>query len=132
MRYLLRQIQKYPTANHYNSEIMLVGKTKTASSPGATAAWGIDVVKGITLNTDGKGHVTGISVTSGKIPSNPNTWRGIVNNLNSDSTTESLGAAQGKVLRELIESQAGNSSGGGSLTSISTGGWINRWSYQHI
>ena len=45
----------------------------TANATGATAAWSIDVVKGITLNRDAKGHVTGLSVTSGKIPANPNT-----------------------------------------------------------
>ena len=45
----------------------------TANASGATAAWSIDVVKGITVNRDAKGHVTGISVTSGKIPANPNT-----------------------------------------------------------
>ena len=45
----------------------------SASASGATAAWSIDVVKGVTLQRDAKGHVTGISVTSGKIPANPNT-----------------------------------------------------------
>jgi hypothetical protein len=58
------------TANHYTPETVS-GKDKTASASGATAAWSIDVVKGVTLNTDGKGHVTGLSVTSGKIPANP-------------------------------------------------------------
>lgn len=58
--------------NHYEPSTVS-GKDKTASASGATAAWSIDVVKGVTLNTDGKGHVTGLSVTSGKIPSNPNT-----------------------------------------------------------
>ncbi len=58
--------------NHYTPETAS-GSDKTASASGATAAWSIDVVKGVTLNTDGKGHVTGISVTSGKIPGNPNT-----------------------------------------------------------
>ena len=59
-------------ANHYTpatdnaSEIV-------ANASGATAAWSIDVVKGVTLERDTKGHVTGLSVTSGKIPSNPNT-----------------------------------------------------------
>lgn len=43
----------------------------TASASGADAAWNIDVVKGITLSRDEKGHVTGVSVTSGKIPANP-------------------------------------------------------------
>lgn len=59
-------------ANHY-TPTTATGQDKSASATGATAAWGIDVVKGVTLNTDGRGHVTGISVTSGKIPTNPNT-----------------------------------------------------------
>lgn len=60
------------SSNHYTPSTAS-GQDKTASASGATAAWSIDVVKGVTLNTDGKGHVTGISVTSGKIPANPNT-----------------------------------------------------------
>lgn len=58
------------SANHY-APATVSGQDKSASASGATAAWSIDVVKGVTLNTDGKGHVTGLSVTSGKIPSNP-------------------------------------------------------------
>jgi hypothetical protein len=53
----------------------------TASASGATAAWSIDVVKGITLKRDAKGHVVGISVTSGKIPANPNTDEKVKTNL---------------------------------------------------
>ena len=45
----------------------------SASASGATAAWGIDVVKGVTLKRDAKGHVTGVAVTPGKIPDNPDT-----------------------------------------------------------
>jgi len=60
------------STNHY-TPATASGQDKTASATGATAAWSIDVVKGVTLNTDGKGHVTGLSVTSGKIPANPNT-----------------------------------------------------------
>lgn len=59
-------------ANHY-TPTTASGSDVSASASGATAAWSIDVVKGVTLNTDGKGHVTGLSVTSGKIPANPNT-----------------------------------------------------------
>ena len=58
------------SANHYTPSTAS-GQDKSASASGATAAWSIDVVKGVTLNTDGKGHVTGMSVTSGKIPANP-------------------------------------------------------------
>lgn len=54
------------------------------------------------------------------------TWRGIQNNLTSDSTSESLSAAQGKVLKKLIDGKAasshthnyaGSSSPGGDATS---------------
>ena len=45
----------------------------SASASGADAAWSIDVVKGVQIKRDEKGHVTGVSVTSGKIPANPNT-----------------------------------------------------------
>ena len=58
------------SSNHYTPSTAS-GQDKTASASGATAAWSIDVVKGVTLNTDGKGHVTGLSVTSGKIPAQP-------------------------------------------------------------
>ena len=58
--------------NHYTPSTVS-GQDKTASASGATAAWGIDVVQGITINTDGKGHITELNVTSGKIPANPNT-----------------------------------------------------------
>ena len=38
-----------------------------------------------------------------------NTWRGIQNNLTSDSTTDSLSAAQGKVLKSLVDGKAASS-----------------------
>lgn len=50
---------------------------------------------------------SGITVEK-SVPSNAkftDTWRGIQNNLTSDSTTDSLSAAQGKVLKELIDSK---------------------------
>lgn len=64
---------KVTSADNHYAPTTVSGQDKTASASGATAAWSIDVVKGVTLNTDGKGHVTGLSVTSGKIPANPNT-----------------------------------------------------------
>lgn len=42
-----------------------------------------------------------------KMPSNPNTWRGIQNNLTSTSTTDSLSAYQGKVLNDSKLSLSG-------------------------
>lgn len=38
-----------------------------------------------------------------------NTWRGIQNNLTSDSTTDSLSAAQGKALKALVDGKAASS-----------------------
>ena len=58
--------------NHYTPTAN-TGSTLSANATGATAAWSIDVVKGVTLQRDAKGHVTGVSVTSGKLPANPNT-----------------------------------------------------------
>lgn len=58
--------------NHYTPSADSSAALSTSAS-GATAAWNIDVVKGVTLQRDAKGHVTGVSVTSGKIPANPNT-----------------------------------------------------------
>jgi hypothetical protein len=58
--------------NHYTPSTNNASSL-TASATAAIAAWSIDVVKGVTLSRDAKGHVTGISVTSGKIPANPNT-----------------------------------------------------------
>lgn len=37
-----------------------------------------------------------------------NTWRGVQNNLTSDSTTDSLSAAQGKYLKSLIDGKSNN------------------------
>ena len=45
----------------------------SASASGGVQDWEIDVVKGITIKRDSKGHVIGIGVTSGKLPANPNT-----------------------------------------------------------
>jgi len=77
------------SANHY-TPATVSGQDKSASASGATAAWSIDVVKGVTLNTDGKGHVTGISVTSGKIPANPNTDTKVTQNIVSGSANRPL------------------------------------------
>ncbi len=55
-------------ANHY-TPIPDAESAIVANADGATAAWGIDVVTGLTVDTDGKGHVTNVSVSSGKLPS---------------------------------------------------------------
>lgn len=46
------------------------------------------------------------SVPANAVFTDTNTWRGIQNNLTSDSTTDSLSAAQGKVLKGLVDGKA--------------------------
>lgn len=46
------------------------------------------------------------------VPTDTNTWRGIQNNLTSDSTTDSLSAAQGKVLKGLVDGKVENTETG--------------------
>ena len=47
-----------------------------------------------------------------------NTWRGIQNNLTSDSTTDSLSAAQGKALKTLVDGKAPNGHRHSSISTI--------------
>ena len=74
-----------PTAN--------TGSTLTATASGASAAWSIDVVKGVSLQRDAKGHVTGVTVTSGKLPANPNTDTKVTSVDNHYAPTENTGSA---------------------------------------
>jgi hypothetical protein len=47
-----------------------------------------------------------VTTALGYTPPTSNTWRGIQNNLTSDSTSDSLSAAQGKVLKGLVDGKA--------------------------
>lgn len=51
-----------------------------------------------------------------------NTWRGIQNNLTSDSATDSLSAAQGKALKALVDSKASSGHTHSYASSSSVGG----------
>ena len=41
------------------------------NATGGSAAWGIDVVQGIKVRRDNRGHITGLEVVAGKIPDQP-------------------------------------------------------------
>lgn len=60
--------------------------------------------------SDGKPVATtytlGKSVPSNAVFTDTNTWRGVQNNLTSTATDQSLSAAQGKVLKDLIDGKA--------------------------
>ena len=58
--------------NHYTPATN-AASALTANAANGTAAWSTDVITGITISRDAKGHVTDVSVASGKIPANPNT-----------------------------------------------------------
>lgn len=65
------------------------------------------------ITTDALGHVVSASkatkedITALGIPgSDTNTWRGIQDNLTSDSATDSLSANQGKILKGLVDGKA--------------------------
>lgn len=70
--------------NHYTPEADASSELSAAAS-GAPAAWSIDVVKAVKLQRDAKGHVVGITVTSGKLPGNPNTDTKVTQNSNSEN-----------------------------------------------
>lgn len=60
-------------------------------------------------HTTVNGHSVNADVPSGAKFTDTNTWRGIQNNLTSDATDQSLSAAQGKVLKGLVDGKAASS-----------------------
>lgn len=80
--------------------IVAAAKFKGALEGNASTASNASKVNGHTVNAD---------VPSGAKFTDTNTWRGIQDNLTSNSTSDSLSAAQGKVLKGLIDSKANSS-----------------------
>lgn len=74
----------------------------TVETDYATTAGNSTTVNGHTVNSD---------VPANAKFTDTNTWRGIQNNLTSDSTSDSLSAAQGKALKGLVDSKAASSHG---------------------
>lgn len=58
---------------HYSPTAVSSATKSASASGGDTMAWNTSVVTGVTLARDAKGHVTGVSVDSAKIPTNPDT-----------------------------------------------------------
>lgn len=93
--------------------------TVTKTGGGASGNWGINAASASKLTTNAGSstqpiyfsngvpvscaYTLGKSVPSNAVFTDTNTWRGIQNNLSSDSTTDSLSAAQGKRLKNLID-----------------------------
>ena len=74
-----------------------------------------------------KAYLTSGDVTTalGYTPPKADTWRNVVNNLTTDSTSESLSATQGKVLKGLVDSKADKSHTHNYAGSSSSGGAAN-------
>ena len=79
-----------------------------------TLAYTNDIPTKLSQLTNDKGFVTG-SVSGNTITINgasttwTNTWRGIQDNLTSSSTSDSLSANQGRVLKDLVDGKANSS-----------------------
>lgn len=89
---------KYQAKGNYASALHTHTKSQITDFPSSLPANGgnASTVNGHTINAD---------VPSGAKFTDTNTWRGIQNNLTSDSTSDSLSAAQGKVLKGLVDSK---------------------------
>lgn len=61
-------------------------------------------------------QLNGVTIGSSPKFTDTNTWRGIQDNLTSDSTTDSLSAAQGKALKALVDAK-----GSGTVTQVKVG-----------
>lgn len=84
----------------------LIGNADTATKLTSSAGSATQPV----YFSDGKPVATtytlGKSVPSNAVFTDTNTWRGVQNNLTSTATDQSLSAAQGKVLKDLIDGKA--------------------------
>ena len=95
------------TTETYESSYLLYAQWNTSNQV-ALKCDGYSVITDYSTNS-GKvnGHTVSVDVPSGA--KFTDTWRGIQNNLTSDSTTDSLSAAQGKVLKGLVDGKAASS-----------------------
>ena len=126
----------FPPSSHTHAWSEITGKPSSFTPASHTHAWseitGKPSIIGTFATTPTSGQVVVTDGTTGGIKSSgytiaksvpadanfSNTWRGIQNNLTSDSTTDSLSAAQGKALKALIDGKTSNT---GTVTSIATG-----------
>ena len=68
-----------------------------------------DCIKGLSVSDKTITYTKGDGSKGTITTQDTNTWRGIQNNLTSDSTTDSLAAAQGKALKALVDGKAASS-----------------------
>ena len=108
----IRIKHKYDTEANWNKNnpVLLSGEIAITSDKFGKHKVGDGTHKWLELSYV-KADLTKSDVISalGYTPSSSDTWRGIQDNLISSSTTESLSAAQGKILKELVDGKAPSS-----------------------
>ena len=124
-------------ANHYAPSADTNSKLTANASSTTSATWGsTDMVTGVTLNRDAKGHVTGLSVSSIQMPPNPNTNTDTKVTQSESTTTDertillhkTTGANPGSITDQVYYAQNVTiqpSTGRLSVPSIVTTGTIN-------
>lgn len=120
----IRIKNKYDTEANWtkNNPILLAGETAYSSDKSGKYKIGDGTHKWSELSY-AKADLVKSDVTTalGYTPPTNNTWRGIQNNLTSDSATDSLAAAQGKVLKGLVDGKLPLS--GGTMTGTAMISW---------
>lgn len=108
----IRIKHKYDTEANWNKNnpVLLSGEIAITSDKFGKHKVGDGTHKWLELSYV-KADLTKSDVISalGYTPPSSDTWRGIQDNLISSSTTESLSAAQGKILKELVDGKAPSS-----------------------
>ena len=64
-------------SNHYTPTADSGSAISLDAQGGQATSWGAQVVTGVNISRDSKGHVTGMTLDSKALPGNPNTWRGV-------------------------------------------------------
>lgn len=128
----IRIKNKYDTEANWtkNNPVLLAGETAYSSDRSGKYKIGDGTHKWSELSY-AKADLVKSDVTTalGYTPPTNNTWRGIQNNLTSDSATDSLAAAQGKVLKGLVDGKlpltGGTMNGTAMITWPDSGNWSN-------
>lgn len=82
--------------NHYDPAADTAAELTAAASSSTAATWGsTDLVTGVNIQRDAKGHVTGVTVNSIQMPSNPNSHNShkINSGLKADNSTAIMSAS---------------------------------------
>ena len=118
--------------NHYDPSTDTNYTLDRDASSTTAAAWGTtSLVTGVTLSRDSKGHVTGLSIDSIKLPTISNTWRAIQVNgtqiAGTGTNTYALNFVQGDGI--TIKGETGTSSSVNKITITNSGVPISAYSY---